>query len=230
MKKLFIVILCGLFSVIVSPVQAKDSIYTYEGMMRGTTIKPVQKYKVKYSGNSAYMSMYTNTECEYNYLRFAVSESTQKDSPGAPVKNDPMVYLNKNSDDFCTGSYSYGDAEIEVSTFNINNKLDSAYAQGTGTLYTWEYEGWDDTTPDLIVEPISIEVTWTGIGELAKGNYKYREIYGNSSYTANSTGSYRNAQARGSLRGDMTAMELVSTYADLGKYSEGYMIMEKLKK
>ena len=42
MKKLFILVLCGLFSVIVTKVQAKDSIYTSEGMMNGTTINKTQ--------------------------------------------------------------------------------------------------------------------------------------------------------------------------------------------
>jgi len=230
MKKLFSLIVCGLFSVIVSQTQAKDSIYTYEGMMRGTTIKPVQKYKAKYRGEGAYMSMYTRTECQQSDLSFSVYESIQKDAPGAPVSTNPGGSLYTYAEDFCTGSYSYGDAEIELSTFNIANNLDSAYAQGTGTLYTWEYEGWDDTSPDYIVKPITIEVTWTGEGNLYKGHYRYRESYGPVSYTSTSTGSMREAQAVGSIADDMTAMEVISTYAGIQKATDGYMTREKISK
>jgi hypothetical protein len=230
MKKLFILILCGLFSVIVSKVGANDSIYTYAGMMRGTTIKPVQKYKVNYSENYADMSMYSSTECQYSDLYFYVYETTEKEGPGAPVKNNPTGSLNMYSDDFCTGGYSHGNAEIELSTFEVDKNLDKAHAQGTGTLYTWEYESRDDTSPDYIVKPISIEVTWTGLGDLYKGHYRSRERMGTTIYTSNSNGSSREAQARGSITDDMTPIELVSNYAYIQNVKQGYMMMEKIHK
>jgi len=230
MKKLFILILCGLFLVIVSKVKAKESIYTSEGMMQGTTIN---KTTDKWCSQQAHLSMFEVNDCKYYDLFLSVWEGdvSVKIGTGKPGKasgNRGNLYIY--FEDFCTGSRGHGEAEFEASTFDIDKKLDSAYVEGTGTLYTWEWEGWDDTSPDYIVDPISIKVTWTGTRGVYKGRSTYQDRTRTYRYTSRSTGSSRDAQATGSITGNMTAIEIFDPYAYIATGCDAIMRMEKIHK
>ena len=169
------------------------------------------------------------------FLFYLRSRRKCKIGPGKPGRvsgNEGSLHIY--SDDYCTGRFSEGHAEIELSTFDIDKKLDSAYAEGTGTLYSWEWEDWDDTSPDEIVEPINIKVTWTGTGEvyndrsktsenISEGTRTYRE-------TRSSNDSSRDAQATGSITGTMTTIEIFDPYANINTGCYTWTRMEKIHK
>jgi len=223
-----------LFLGMVTNVWAEETVYTYAGMERGSTIKQVYKYQYQFRGEGADMGMYIDAGCQYRYVSIGVSETIQKDGPGGFIHNNPSGYLYIDSGDSCSGSYRYGSADIILSAFEISNQLDSAYAKGSGIIYGWAGESWDDTTPEPYIEPVSVEVTWDGIGDLYSGKYKYSETYNypgfSVRYTYQGSGNSRDAQATGSILGETSSMGLVSNYAAIMQVTERSKGMEKYSK
>jgi hypothetical protein len=232
MKQTIAIIAMILFLAITINVQADDSIYSYAGMDAANT--NIYKSSYKMSGKGASMAMYNCSGCECRDLYFNVAEFIYRDAPGAPVRENPTGYLDFYSYNNCTGAYGNGYAQIELTAFNISNQLDSAYAEGFGTIYAWAYEDFDDTSPDYSTEPVNIKVTWTGISDLYTGRnkYTYRDNYPDGTtvrYTSYSDDSSREASATGFLVGEATNV-LISTYANIFKASQGSMEMIKYPK
>ena len=198
--------------------------------MYGTTINKTQD---KWCSNEASLSMFEVNDCQYSDLFLNVYDGDVqiKIGSGKPFRaSGKECNLYRYFDDFCTGSFGYGEAKIELSTFDIDKKLDRAYVEGTGTLYTWEYEDWDDTSPDYIVEPISVKVIWTATGGVYKGRSTYNEGTRTFRYTRRSNGRSRDAQATGSITGNVTAIEIVAPYAHIDTGCNALMRMEKIRK
>ena len=232
MKQTIAVIAMILFLAITINGQADDSIYTYAGMAAANTHIYKSSYKV--SGKGADMAMYTCSECECRDVTFSVAEIMYDDAPGAPVRYN-SGYLSLNYYNNCTGSSRYANGNIELSTFNISNQLDSAYAEGFGMIYGWAYDAPDDTSPDYFEEPVNIKVTWIGIGDLFTGRskntqsytYPWGETYRYTYYNDNSS---RDASATGFLVSEATNIVLVSSYADIFKSTAGSREMMKYPK
>ena len=222
MKQLITVIAMILFMAITINVQADDSIYSYAGMDAANT--HIYKSSYKISGKGADMTMYTCSGCDCRDVYFSVAETIYDDAPGAPVRYN-SGYLSLNYYNNCTGSSRYANGNIELSTFNISNQLDSAYAEGFGTIYGWAYDAPDDTSPDYITENVNIKVTWIGIGELFTGRSKGTQSYsypgGTDRYTYYNDNSSREASATGFLVGEATNIVLVSNWADIFKGTQG---------
>ncbi len=213
-------------------VQADDSIYSYAGMAAANT--HIYKSSYKMSGKGADMSMYTCSDCDCRDVVFYVAETISDDAPGAPVRNN-SGYLNLNYYNNCTGSSRYAYGDIELSTFNISNQLDSAYAEGFGMIYGWAYDAPDDTSPDYFEEPVNIKVTWIGIGDVYTGKSKGTQSYTypdgtTDRYTYYDDGSSREASAAGFLVGETTNIVLISSYADIFKATQGSREMMKFPK
>jgi len=232
MKQTIAVIAMSLFLAITINVQADDSIYSYAGMAAANT--HIYKSSYKTSGKGADMAMYTCSECECRDVYFSVAETIIDDAPGAPVRYN-SGYLSLNYYNNCTGSSRYANGNIDLSTFNISNQLDSAYAEGFGTIYGWASDAPDDTSPDYITENVNIKVTWIGIGDLFTGRSKNTQSYTypwgeTDRYTSYNDNSSRDASAAGFLVGDATNIVLVSSYADIFKATQGSREMIKYPK
>jgi hypothetical protein len=194
----------------------------------------IYKSSYKVSGKGADMEMSTWSECENRNVFFSVAETIYDDAPGAPVRNNEG-HLSLNYYNNCTGSSRYANGNIELSTFNISNQLDSAYAEGFGMIYGWAYDAPGDTSPDYITENVNIKVTWIGIGDLFTGRSRDTQSYTypwgeTDRYTYYNDNSSRDASAAGFLVGDATNIVLVSSYAGIFKNTNGYREMIKYPK
>jgi hypothetical protein len=232
MKQTITIIAMILFLAITINVQADDSIYSYAGMDAANT--HINKSSYKMSGKGADMYMYTCSGCDCRNISFSVAETIYDDTPGSPIRNNEgYLYLDYYND--CTGSSRYANGYIELSTLNISNQLDSAYAEGFGVIYGWAYDAPDDTSPDYITEPVNIKVTWIDIGDVYTGRsrdtHSYTYPWGETHrYTYYNDNSSREASATGFLVGEATNIILVSSYADIFKNTEGFREIVKYPK
>jgi hypothetical protein len=213
-------------------VEADDSIYSYAGMAAANT--NIYKYSYKVSGKGADMGMYTCSDCDCRDVNFSAAETISDDGPGAPVRNN-SGYLNLSYYNDCTGSSRYAYGDIALSTFNISNQLDTAYAEGFGMIYGWAYDAPDDTSPDYFEETVNIKVTWIGIGDVYTGSSRdtnsYTYPWGQTGrYTSYNDNSSRPASATGFLVSEATNIVLVSSYAGIYKNTQGYREIVKYPK
>lgn len=112
---------------------------------------------------------------------------------------------------------------IQDDDFSIDKKLSSASLKPVSIyLYQWSCD--EDSCwggPESIA---TVEATWTGIGGVSKGSYKWMSKYGDYISKGGGSSSSRDGIAKGSIDG----YDLETTnYAGLAKFKSAYMDMKK---
>lgn len=146
-------------------------------------------YRYQIRGENAYADFYKFDECSQTGVSIFAADNVTRTSPGAPTaqKEAHLYYWNYN---FCTGASSSGGGSSQNFTFTSSKQLDTAKLNGTFTVN-------DYNTGDT--KEIAVDLTWTGTGDISRGNSHSR--YQGAGYSSNyrSVGSYRQADVSGSV-------------------------------
>jgi hypothetical protein len=163
------------------------------------------QYKFKGESASAYFSQYDG--CNSSYVSVYGFDNVTKDAPGAPT-SQKGAYLYYSSYNYCTGVGSYGSGSSQDATFTIGNSLQSASLSGTFTL---------DDYSSAVNKTAAVDLTWTGTGDIFRGNN--HGTYQGPGYRSNyrSVGSNRDASVTGTVTVDGT--NLIANLPSFGSLS-----------
>jgi len=178
-----------------------------------------EKYQVK--GQSASASFYQIVdECTSTSVYVSAFDNLTKDAPGAPTAQK-QAYLDYYRFNACTGQSSYGYGSSSDATFKPNAQLSSATLTGnfTVTEYSFPTEDPQDTT-----KTAQVSLTWTGTGDIYRGNshshYQGPGFISNSRYT----GAYRDAQVSSTVLLDgNNLISGLESYGSLNSSNSGYL-------
>ncbi|BAZ31851.1 hypothetical protein NIES4074_43240 [Cylindrospermum sp. NIES-4074] len=175
-----------------------------------------EQYKFKGESASASFSQYDG--CNSTYVGVYAFDNVTKDAPGAPT-SQTGANLYYSSYDYCTGVGSYGYGYSENATFTSSNSLQSASLSGSFTLYDYS---------SAVNKTAAVDLTWTGTGDLFRGNSHstYQGPGYRSSYR--SVGAYRDASVTGTVTVDGTNLIAnVPSYGSLSSSNNGSLFITK---
>lgn len=151
-------------------------------------------FRYRSSGDSATASFSTGdaTGCVWTYVDVYVNENQVRVEAGP---SEPATYVNLSlfGFDLCQGTYIYdlyANAIVPDSAFRISGNLQSASLQTTVEAYNWMTGA---------VESMTLDLTWTGEGDVHRGHNNNHSSYPGVRYMSRSNGSYRVAVPSGSV-------------------------------
>lgn len=174
--------------------------------------------KHQYSGDSAILSLYSTSDgCIYSNVSMMASTQTVKSNSGGNSTGQyASIYVDRF--DNCNGSYIggfYGSVLIDGSNYQIDKQLNSAHLQTVIPVYDF-YTSAQST--------ISVNVTWTGSGEVQKGKSRNQVQSVGCKTTYSWSGTSRMAIVSGSISDGTTEyMTGASIYANLQTVKSGDM-------
>jgi len=198
------------------------------------------KYQYRSSGKNAYINFYSYDEsgCGYTGGYMQVSESMYRDNQNGRSNPVSMGYVSLYSDNWCNSSYRYGYGEINLSALNIPKSLSNATAHGAGSI-TWDECSWDETSSAYSCnnksENITVDIEITAMDSMVTNRSTNSSVssgpWGTSTYSSRSNGTYRDANATGSISGDAgTSIDVsTSSYSQIANWISGYMSIQKYK-
>jgi hypothetical protein len=147
-----------------------------------------------FKGITAYASFWSldPTGCISTYVDVSVYESIYRNPPQDPGSY-AAAYLYISRYDYCQNLYLneiYGYANLAEGAFDTRGKLQTTRLVTTMEVYDWL----TNTTA-----PVSIDLTWTGTGDVSRGSYNSRGNYPSYRYMYHSVGSSRPADVTGSV-------------------------------
>ena len=168
-----------------------------------------------FKGDSAdaYFSYYSDDGCIDRSVSVWVAEEMEHSPPGPPEKGTRVqVYIF--TADWCEGkqTYAFGEQLLEGGEFQVDKKLDSASLNTTVAVTEEDWSSGAQRTFD-----VSIQLGWTGLGEVYNGHSMYRDKVGKCMYRYRYTGSNREAEPSGSIS------DGVIDYAADASFSYGYL-------
>lgn len=157
------------------------------------------------------------TGCITTYVDVGVYESEYRSTEqGATSYSSAYVSLYRY--DSCQYRYFdqfYGSFNLAEGAFDTRGKLQVDRLVTTGVLY-------DYCTGAEV--PVSLDLTWTGTGEVTRGSYNSRGSYPNYRYASHSVGSNRMATVSGTVVvGEDTLTPDASAWASLSDSQSGSM-------
>jgi hypothetical protein len=170
-----------------------------------------------FKGITAYATFWSldPTGCISTYTDVSVYESIYRNPP-ENSGGYAVVYLGIYRYDYCQNLYlneAYGYANLAEGAFDTRGKLQTARLVTTLEAYDWV----TDTTA-----PVSVDLTWTGTGDVSRGGYNSRGNYANYRYMSHSVGSNRPASLAGSVVfGDINLTPDSSSWASLSESQSG---------
>ena len=187
---------------------------TFLVLLTSNAIAEVTNYKA--SGKSASVSSFNVSAdgCGYTNVSVYLAESMYKDAPGAPVKPGPSGNVFMSNYNWCAGTGSWGWGELAVQQFGVTGNLGSAQGIGTGQITS--YDWWGNAT----VETVTVNLTFTGEGDLYQGTNRNHYSYGALRMINRSSGSYREAAVTGSISSSTFSITLPSgnDYGSIGSF------------
>ena len=174
----------------------------------------------RYSGDTAYgMSWSTTDGCIYSNVSVMASTQTVKSSTGG-TSTGQYATLSIDRYDNCTwswlGSLS-GSAAIDKNSFQMDKQLNNAHLQINIPVSDWNTG---------VASNFTVDLTWTGSGELLKGKTRNQYQSPTCKYTYTSSGSSRNATISGSISdGSTEYLNSATATGSLQSVKQGDMMM-----
>lgn len=155
----------------------------------------------KFKGESASAFFYQNDGCNSTYVDVYAFENVTKNAPGAPTKQSE-VYIYYSNYNRCTVTESYGSGASKNPIFKSNKSLQSASLNGTFTVT--DYLSGPTVKRAPLTKTVELALTWTGVGDIYRGNNHSRNQ--GPGYISNfrSVGAYRDAKVAGTVTLDGT--------------------------
>ena len=171
-------------------------------------------YKYQFKGDNAFAGFSEFNDCSSTYVEVSVFDSITREGTGAPTaqKQANLYYSTYN---YCTGQYSssYGSVTNPNFTLAGGGALQSATLKTTIPL----------TDSSGNSKKAEINLTWTGTGDISRGNS--HSHYQGPGYSSNyrSNGSWRDAKPTGTITVDSTNIiaNLPNSYANLTQSNSG---------
>jgi hypothetical protein len=153
-----------------------------------------ETYQYHFRGNSAYAAFASteSTGCIFTWTDVSLYETRYQDPPGPPEES-AAAYLFIYQYDYCQDVYlmnAAGYTSLPADAFQVPHSLQSA--QVTASLTAYDYQ-----TGNPI--PVTIDLAWTGVGDIARGSSNYRYSYPHYRSMSHSIGSNRAAEVSGTV-------------------------------
>lgn len=161
------------------------------------------------------------TGCTFEQVNVTLYESSYRDNQGGAVKGVPAAYMFINSYDWCagTGYGAWGDVAIE--SFALAKNLSNASLKGTAQLQSWDMDG------NLVEISMSVDIAWTGTGEIERGSYSTRSAYTGFRYSESYRGSWRPADTAGVVSDGVNTYDFSSQSGDGFTWTYGSLSTSK---
>lgn len=175
----------------------------------------------QFKGISAFASFTSSdpTGCIHTYTDVAVYESITRTSGSSSVYS--VAYLFAFQYDDCQSLYLndfYGFAYLEPNAFDTRGQLRSARLVTT----------MDVTDRNGSTSPVSIDLTWIGVGDIMRGNSHFRTRYPSYSLMSHQVGSNTLASVTGSVvLGDANLTPQASDFASLYENQSGNVLVTR---
>jgi hypothetical protein len=174
----------------------------------------------RFKGISAYASFTSidPTGCIYSYTDVSVYENVSRTSGSSSEYSVAYAYFFQY--DYCQNLYLndfYGSANLAPNAFDTRGKLRSAHLVTTMDVYSYQTNS---------TFQVSIDLTWTGVGDIVRGNSHYRTSYPNYKIMSHQVGSSSAANVTGTvLLGDTNLTPQPSDYATLYENQNGSVVV-----
>ena len=176
----------------------------------------------RFKGISAYAS-FTNidpTGCIQSYTDVSVYDTVSRVSGTTTEYSVAYIYFFQY--DYCQNLYLndfYGYAELAPNAFDTRGKLRSAHLVTTIDVYSYQTN---------TMSQVSVDLTWTGVGDVVRGNSHYRNSYPNYRISSHQVGSSTAATAEGTVLLEGTNLTpQPSEYANLYESQSGSVVVNR---
>ena len=184
------------------------------------------------SGNNAYASYFTSGACSETYVSVGASDNKVRNPPGRPgSSSDASVFISVWNPCDNTQITESGFMSIGKNEFQIDKKLNAATLNTTikADKYQWQCVADESGYPICQQQylgqvDVAVNLSWKATGGLSSSTYtdSYQSKFCKSTYTF--TGSWRPAQASGSVSDGMTSFTQF-TNAELGNSTSGQRVI-----
>jgi hypothetical protein len=151
-------------------------------------------------------------------VSISASSNVVRTEPGKPMASTE-IFANVYAYDTCTGDTLFSGYGVLTNAGFVSDGTKSASLKATIDVFNW-YTG--------STAPLSLNLTFTGSGDVSHGSYHSNDRWGNTTYHSRSSGAYREAIASGDVVwGGVDLMDVSSASASLSKVSWGYRVISK---
>ena len=177
-----------------------------------TAVAETVSYQFRSNGADVSGTVYSDDGCGYTGYYIWGSSEVNHAKGGAPTYNSwGWAYVYRYN--WCT--YQWSSGEGTLSSISVSG-LQSASAAASFDLNEWDY-----STGTLVAHPVTLSVSWTGNGEVYRGNSHSHYGFANGMTNTRWNGSQRSAAVSASLTIDGSAVALSEGYGNLNQANNG---------
>jgi hypothetical protein len=150
-------------------------------------------YQIQGSTGFAFFELADPDGCTFTEVYLHVNESRSNLPPGAPQTRtlaDLQIIQTSECDGYQVLVNAFGSVEIPAGAFDVQGNLSGATLEAAVPVF--DYVSGQ-------TEMVTVSLSWTGVGDVIHDVRHERYVSPEYKYTFRSNGSYRTAQAAGSL-------------------------------
>lgn len=168
----------------------------------------VVSYRSSGIGADAYFNRSDESGCVYEQVAVWVFESSYRDNQGGSQKGAPSASMHVNSYDWCAGTGFWGFGEVAIESYTLAKNLATASLIGSAVLESYDMDG------NPVYQSFSVDIAWTGVGEIERGTNSTRGAYTGFRYSDSYRGSWRGAETVGTVSDGTTTYNFDSQVGD----------------